>query len=93
MVNLVKKFEEKQIIKFSEIRKLPQFSIGDTVRVDIKIIEGACFSASSNTLLRFFSDSPCIFDKISGPLIINNAAPVSLAIAFANKVLPEPGGP
>jgi len=41
MVNLVKEFEKKQIIKISEIRKLPNFKAGDTVKVNVKIIEGA----------------------------------------------------
>jgi len=40
MVNLVEEFEKKQIVKISEIRKLPNFRVGDTVKVNVKIIEG-----------------------------------------------------
>ena len=41
MVNFVNEFENKQIIKISEIRKLPNFKAGDTVKVNVKIVEGA----------------------------------------------------
>ena len=41
MVDLVKEFEKSQIIKLSEIRKLPSFTVGDTVKVNVKIVEGA----------------------------------------------------
>mmetsp|Transcript_41125 Transcript_41125/g.94837 ORF Transcript_41125/g.94837 Transcript_41125/m.94837 type:complete len:265 (-) Transcript_41125:985-1779(-) len=59
----------------------------------MKMIAGAFFSASSKALRRFDSDSPAIFDMISGPLIRKKKAPVSLATARAMRVLPEPGGP
>ena len=59
----------------------------------INIIAGEFFSASSKAFLRFPSASPAIFDIISGPFIKKKKAPVSLAIALANKVLPLPGGP
>ncbi|KAH3658912.1 hypothetical protein OGATHE_006638 [Ogataea polymorpha] len=59
----------------------------------MKMIDGEFFSASSKAFLRLLSDSPAIFDMISGPLIRKKNAPVSLATALAIKVLPVPGGP
>mmetsp|Transcript_2268 Transcript_2268/g.3164 ORF Transcript_2268/g.3164 Transcript_2268/m.3164 type:complete len:202 (+) Transcript_2268:1274-1879(+) len=59
----------------------------------IKMMAGAFFSASSKALRRFDSDSPAIFDMISGPLIKKKKAPVSLATARAMRVFPLPGGP
>eukprot|EP00160_Parvularia_atlantis_P008070 Unigene1729_Nuclearia_a/m.5310 Unigene1729_Nuclearia_a/g.5310 ORF Unigene1729_Nuclearia_a/g.5310 Unigene1729_Nuclearia_a/m.5310 type:complete len:430 (-) Unigene1729_Nuclearia_a:9-1298(-) len=59
----------------------------------MKMMAGECFSASSNALRRFDSDSPASFDMISGPLIRKKNAPVSLATARAMSVLPVPGGP
>ncbi|NRA73891.1 MAG: 50S ribosomal protein L19 [Rickettsiales bacterium] len=41
MVDFIKEFEKKQIIKLSEIRRLPHFRVGDTIKVNVKIIEGA----------------------------------------------------
>jgi large subunit ribosomal protein L19 len=40
MVNIVELFEKKQIKKISEIRKLPSFRAGDTLKVNVKIVEG-----------------------------------------------------
>ena len=59
----------------------------------MKMIAGEFFSASSNALRRFDSDSPAILLMISGPLIRKKNAPVSLATARAISVLPVPGGP
>mmetsp|Transcript_17166 Transcript_17166/g.41906 ORF Transcript_17166/g.41906 Transcript_17166/m.41906 type:complete len:215 (-) Transcript_17166:589-1233(-) len=59
----------------------------------MKMIDGAFFSASAKALRRLSSDSPAIFDMISGPLMRKKKAPVSLATARAMSVLPEPGGP
>ena len=59
----------------------------------MKMIAGAFFSASSNALRKFDSDSPASLDMISGPLIKKKKAPVSLATARAIKVFPLPGGP
>mmetsp|Transcript_5523 Transcript_5523/g.13299 ORF Transcript_5523/g.13299 Transcript_5523/m.13299 type:complete len:319 (+) Transcript_5523:1298-2254(+) len=59
----------------------------------MKMMAGAFFSASSNALRRLLSDSPAIFDIISGPLIKKKNAPVSLATARAIRVFPDPGGP
>ena len=59
----------------------------------MKMMAGEFFSASSNAFRRFDSDSPAIFDIISGPLIKKKNAPVSLATARAINVLPVPGGP
>ena len=47
------------------------------------------FSASSNALRKFDSDSPANFDIISGPLIKKKDAPVSFATARAIRVLPK----
>ena len=62
-----------------------------------RIMNASCwrssFTASSKAFLRFDSDSPAIFDIISGPLIKKKNAPVSLATARAIRVLPVPGGP
>jgi hypothetical protein len=59
----------------------------------MKMIAGEFFSASSNALRRLLSDSPAIFDMISGPLMRKKNAPVSLATARAISVFPVPGGP
>ncbi|OMH82898.1 hypothetical protein AX774_g3613 [Zancudomyces culisetae] len=59
----------------------------------IKIIAGLFFSASENAFRKFDSDSPAIFDMISGPLIKKKNAPVSFATARAINVFPVPGGP
>mmetsp|Transcript_16313 Transcript_16313/g.23902 ORF Transcript_16313/g.23902 Transcript_16313/m.23902 type:complete len:236 (-) Transcript_16313:7-714(-) len=59
----------------------------------MKMIAGELASASSKALRSWLSDSPAIFDMISGPLMVKKKAPVSLATARAIKVLPEPGGP
>ena len=59
----------------------------------MKMMDGEFFSASSNAFRRFVSDSPAIFDMISGPLMRKKKAPVSFATARAMRVLPVPGGP
>lgn len=59
----------------------------------MKMMEGEFFSASSKALRRLDSDSPAIFDMISGPLMRKKKAPVSLATARAMRVFPVPGGP
>ena len=59
----------------------------------MKIIDGAFFSASSNILRSFFSDSPTHFETTSGPAIEMKFASLSFATAFASSVLPVPGGP
>ena len=59
----------------------------------MKMIAGEFFSASSKAFRRFDSDSPAIFDMISGPLMRKKNAPVSFATARAMSVLPLPGGP
>ena len=45
------------------------------------------------TFRKLPSDSPAIFDIISGPLIKKKNAPVSFATALAIRVFPQPGGP
>lgn len=59
----------------------------------MNMMAGEFFSASSNALRRLLSDSPAIFDIISGPLMVKKNAPVSFATARAISVLPVPGGP
>ena len=39
MTTLIHKFGKKQITKISEARKIPHFKAGDTVRVNVKIVE------------------------------------------------------
>lgn len=41
MSNALQKFEEAQLSKLSEGKELPKFKAGDTVRVNVKIIEGS----------------------------------------------------
>lgn len=38
-MNEIEKFEQQQIAKLSEEKKIPQFMPGDTLRVNVKIIE------------------------------------------------------
>lgn len=59
----------------------------------MKMMDGAHLSASWNTLRRFASLSPAIFDMISGPLTRTKWAPDSEAMARASSVFPVPGGP
>lgn len=39
-MNTIKKLEAEQIAKLSEGKKIPQFSPGDTVKVNVKVVEG-----------------------------------------------------
>lgn len=39
-MNIVEQFEQKQIEKLSEGKAIPEFKAGDTVRVNVKIVEG-----------------------------------------------------
>ena len=39
-MNIIDRIEKKQIDKVLEQRQLPEFGPGDTVRVDVKVIEG-----------------------------------------------------
>ncbi len=41
MSNLVKEFEQNQIAKLSENKEIPEFRSGDTVRVSVRVIDGA----------------------------------------------------
>ncbi len=59
----------------------------------INIMLGAFSSASSKISLRRSSEPPTYLLIISGPCIEMKWASVSLATAFASKVLPVPGGP
>lgn len=40
-MNLLQKFEQKQISSLSGDKKIPDFKPGDTVRVNVRIIEGS----------------------------------------------------
>ncbi|KAL6121287.1 hypothetical protein NUSPORA_01825 [Nucleospora cyclopteri] len=59
----------------------------------IKIIEGACASATLNISLTSFGPSPRYFCISSDPTILRNVADVWFATAFASRVLPVPGSP
>ena len=39
-MNVIDKIEKNQMDKISSERKIPEFGAGDTIRVDVKIIEG-----------------------------------------------------
>ncbi len=39
-MNLIKKFEDKQLAKLNEGKTIPDFSPGDTLRVNVKVKEG-----------------------------------------------------
>ncbi len=40
-MNLLQKFEEKQIAQLSQDKKFPEFRAGDSVKVMVKIVEGS----------------------------------------------------
>lgn len=40
-MNLVEKFEQQQIAKLTENKVIPQFGPGDTIKVQVKVVEGA----------------------------------------------------
>ena len=39
-MNLLQQFEDKQLGKLKELRDTPEFGPGDTVRVNVKVVEG-----------------------------------------------------
>jgi len=39
-MNIVEKFEKEQIAKLTEGKEIPEFAAGDTLRVNVKVIEG-----------------------------------------------------
>ena len=55
--------------------------------------EGQFFLASANKSLTLEAPTPTNISTKSEPEIEKNGTPASPAIAFANKVLPVPGGP
>mmetsp|Transcript_16866 Transcript_16866/g.58698 ORF Transcript_16866/g.58698 Transcript_16866/m.58698 type:complete len:253 (+) Transcript_16866:474-1232(+) len=59
----------------------------------MKMTQGANLRASANTAFAFFSDSPSHLSSIVEASTARNAAPPSVATAFARSVLPVPGGP
>ncbi|MCF8473299.1 MAG: 50S ribosomal protein L19 [Emcibacter sp.] len=40
-MNIIEKFEKNQIAKLTEGKIIPEFAAGDTLRVNVKVIEGA----------------------------------------------------
>lgn len=40
MVNLVEKFEQQQVAKLMQGKEIPDFQAGDTIRVNVRILEG-----------------------------------------------------
>lgn len=40
-MNMLQQFEERQVAKLTEARAIPDFSPGDTVRVNVKVVEGS----------------------------------------------------
>ena len=59
----------------------------------IKTTLGANCRARANSLRKLASLSPTHLERISGPLINSKWALLSVATAFARRVLPLPGGP
>jgi large subunit ribosomal protein L19 len=41
MTNIVEQFEKKQIAALTQNKEIPAFRAGDTVRVSVKVIDGA----------------------------------------------------
>lgn len=41
MITKLKQFEAKEVAKQKEVKKIPDFKAGDTIKVHVKIIEGA----------------------------------------------------
>jgi|TARA_B110000503_G_scaffold83407_1_gene127244 large subunit ribosomal protein L19 len=41
MTNMIEQFEKDQIVKLTENKVIPEFRAGDTVRVSVKVIDGA----------------------------------------------------
>jgi len=39
-MNIIQKLEQEQIAKLTENKEIPSFQAGDTVRVDVKVVEG-----------------------------------------------------
>lgn len=40
-MNLLQKIEQQQLEKFQALTKIPEFAPGDTVRVNVKVVEGS----------------------------------------------------
>ena len=40
-MNTIERLEQEQIAKLTEVKKIPNFSPGDTVRVNVKVVEGS----------------------------------------------------
>jgi len=40
-MNVLQEFEQKQVAKLTETKAVPEFAPGDTVRVNVKVVEGS----------------------------------------------------
>ncbi len=40
-MNIVEQFEKSEITRLTENKTIPEFNVGDTVRVNVRIVEGA----------------------------------------------------
>lgn len=40
-MNIVEKFEQTEIARLTEGKSIPKFNVGDTVKVNVRIVEGA----------------------------------------------------
>ncbi len=58
-----------------------------------KTMEGACSLACLNSSLMMRSLSPTHFERMSATLRLKKVRSFSVAMAFARRVLPHPGGP
>eukprot|EP00834_Sanchytrium_tribonematis_P002247 NODE_65_length_25825_cov_1.353844.p14 type:complete len:194 gc:universal NODE_65_length_25825_cov_1.353844:19500-18919(-) len=68
--------------------------LGQSASISSKNIrQGADALALENTILTAFSLSPTYLFNSSGPFTETKLHPHALAVAFASKVLPQPGGP
>ena len=59
----------------------------------MKMIDGACFLASTNRSLTLEAPTPTNISTKLEPLSEKNGTPASPATARASRVLPVPGGP
>ena len=40
-MNILQKFNQKQVEKLTQGKKIPEFRVGDSIKVNVKIVEGA----------------------------------------------------
>ncbi|WP_375331792.1 50S ribosomal protein L19 [Candidatus Tisiphia endosymbiont of Temnostethus pusillus] len=53
-MNIIEEFEQQQILKLTENKKIPDFKAGDTVKVTVKIIDRAVEKDGKEKLLERF---------------------------------------